>query len=129
MKLCFYACRFCSLVQGPRPVIYLWPSFSLLAESWAGPGNETSLVLRSQTLTRESGSARLRPLPLYRTASDGKLGEAWERDLSSLAEPDSHTRVWLRETKASPALPYCKRREAGRGLETRLCFLSVKAIV
>ena len=30
---------------GPRPAIYLWPSFPSFAESWAGPGNEASPAL------------------------------------------------------------------------------------
>ena len=42
--------------------IYLWPSFTSLAESWVGPGNK-------------------RPVPLYGTASNGKLGEAWKGDV------------------------------------------------
>ena len=41
MKLSFYAyLLFCNLV--PRPS----PSFSSLAERWAGPGNEASLGMR-----------------------------------------------------------------------------------
>ena len=74
MKLCFYACRFCSLIPRLRAAFRCLQygtqalrSFPSLAESWAGPGNE-----------------------------------------------------------ASPALPYCKRREAGRGPGNEATFFDCK---
>ena len=47
MKYMFLLCMpfFVATSLGPRPAVYLWPSFPSLAESWAGPGNEASPAL------------------------------------------------------------------------------------